>query len=242
MIACIPTKGRPKTKTYKLFEDVGIKVFHFIEPQDIESYNVPNKISILENDKGVGYARNFILNYCRNNSIELCIMCDDDIDSFGEVVNGKTIKTDANVFFKMLPIIKKTPFELYGMSFRQFAWTEKIKYSINSKPITGIVIIKPQKINWNYNLTFKEDLIFQFETIKKGNGCLKFNHIFFNCPPVGTNKGGCYDGYKLRKDTEVINEICNKYVGFVNVVKKPKTYDIRWDFKKWASHHKRQVK
>lgn len=168
MIACIPTKGRPKTKTYKLFEDVGIKVFHFIEPQDIESYNVPNKISILENDKGVGYARNFILNYCRNNSIELCIMCDDDIDSFGEVVNGKTIK--------------------------------------------------------------------------KGNGCLKFNHIFFNCPPVGTNKGGCYDGYKLRKDTEVINEICNKYVGFVNVVKKPKTYDIRWDFKKWASHHKRQVK
>jgi len=46
MICFIPTKGRLKTKTYKLFQDVGIEVKHFIEPQEIEKYNVPNKVSI----------------------------------------------------------------------------------------------------------------------------------------------------------------------------------------------------
>ena len=49
MICFIPTKGRTTTKTYKLFEQVGIEVRHFIEPQEIDKYPVPNKVSILEN-------------------------------------------------------------------------------------------------------------------------------------------------------------------------------------------------
>jgi ATP phosphoribosyltransferase len=36
MICFIPTKGRLNTKTYKLFEAVGIEVYHFIEPQEID--------------------------------------------------------------------------------------------------------------------------------------------------------------------------------------------------------------
>lgn len=63
MIVCIPTKGRTQTKTYKLFENVGIKVYHFIEPQEIETYDVPNKINIKKNNKGIGYVRNFILQW-----------------------------------------------------------------------------------------------------------------------------------------------------------------------------------
>lgn len=46
MICYIPTKGRLNTNTYKLFEKVGIDVYHFIEPQEVDKYNVPNKISI----------------------------------------------------------------------------------------------------------------------------------------------------------------------------------------------------
>ena len=53
MICYIPTKGRVNTKTYKLFEEVGIKVYHFIEPKEIDDYNVPNKVSIEKNDKEI---------------------------------------------------------------------------------------------------------------------------------------------------------------------------------------------
>ena len=49
LVVAIPTKSRFNTKTYKLFEEVGIKTFHFIEPSQIESYNVPNKIDIKKN-------------------------------------------------------------------------------------------------------------------------------------------------------------------------------------------------
>ena len=31
MICYIPSKGRPKTNTYKLFQEVGIEAVHFIE-------------------------------------------------------------------------------------------------------------------------------------------------------------------------------------------------------------------
>lgn len=32
---CIPSKGRPDTKTYKIFEKLGYEVYLFLEPQDI---------------------------------------------------------------------------------------------------------------------------------------------------------------------------------------------------------------
>jgi len=242
MICCIPTKGRQNTKTYQLFEKKGIKTYHFIEPQDWESYNVPNKIMLPENDRGVGYVRNFILNWCKVKQEQICIMSDDDINSFGYVSNGKCIQSDASIFYDMLPIINKMPFEMYGMSFRQFAWSEKRKYSINSKPITGVVVLKTNKLNWEYPNIFKEDLIFQFETIRNGHGTLKFNHFFFNCPAVGTNKGGCFDGYQNKEDVYAAKKILQKYYGFVKIVKKKKTIDVKWDFKKWAIHHQKDVR
>ena len=48
MICFIPTKGRYNTKTYKLFQEVGIQFKHFVEPDELHLYQVPNKISILE--------------------------------------------------------------------------------------------------------------------------------------------------------------------------------------------------
>ena len=132
MICFIPTKGRLNTKTYKLFEDVGIEVKHFIEPQEIKKYKVPNKVSILENDKGIGYVRNFMLNYARENNHEWVLICDDDVTSFG-IYNGKTVKKTAGIWNDILEKAKKLPFELIGINYTQHAWHEKTSYSINKK-------------------------------------------------------------------------------------------------------------
>lgn len=74
MICCIPTKGRPQTNTYKLFEQVGIKVFHFIEPSEIDRYNVPNKVDIQNNNNGIAYVRNYILTWAQNNNYDKIII------------------------------------------------------------------------------------------------------------------------------------------------------------------------
>ena len=203
MICFIPTKGRLNTKTYKLFQDVGIEVKHFIEPQEIEKYQVPNKISILENDKGIGYVRNFMLNYARQNNYDWVLICDDDVTSFG-IYSGKTIKQDASIWFNILEKAKKLPFEVVGINYRQYAWNEKTSYSINKKSAEVCVLMNVSKIKWNYRPEFnlKEDRDFALQTIKNGHGVLRFNHFWFSCPDVGLNIGGLQNEYKAKKDEE----------------------------------------
>ena len=135
MVAFIPTKSRFKTKTYKLFESVGINVYHFIEPQEYELYNVPNKINIGQNNKGVSYVRNFMLSYAKDKDYDWVIFCDDDVSSFGiyDVKTKKTIKKDASVWFEIYKKAKNLPFELVGLNYRQYAWTQKKSYSINNR-------------------------------------------------------------------------------------------------------------
>lgn len=243
MICFIPTKGRLNTKTYKLFQDVGIEVKHFIEPQEIENYQVPNKVSILENDKGIGYVRNFMLNYARKNNYDWVLICDDDVTSFG-IYNGKTIKQDASIWFTILEKAKKLPFELIGINYTQHAWHEKTSYSINKKFAEVCVLMNVSKINWNYRAEFnlKEDRDFALQTIKNGNGILRFNHFWFSCPDVGSNVGGLQDMYKLKKDEESAKKMCYEWQPFISLKNKGDRVDMKTDIKALAVYYKKIVK
>jgi len=241
MIVCIPTKGRLKTKTYKLFEDVGIKVFHFIEPQELELYNVPNKVSILENDKGISYVRNFVLSWAKENNQQWIIVCDDDVTSFG-IYNGKTIKKDASIWNEIYNKVKELPFELVGINYTQHAWHEKTKYSINKKFAEVCVLMNIKKINWQYNTNTKEDRDFQMQTIKNGYGVLRFNHYWFSCPNVGSNKGGLFDLYQNKNDIQWAKNIVKSWHPFAKLVKKKERIDAKIDIKGYAKSLNKEVK
>jgi len=243
MIACIPTKERQQTKTYKLFEEVGIKVFHFIEPLEYESYNVPNKISIEKNNQGIGYVRNFVLNWAKENNQDWIIVCDDDVTSFG-IYNGKTVKKDASIWKEIYSKVNNLPFELVGINYTQHAWHEKTSYSINKKFAEVCVLMNVNKIHWNYRPEFnlKEDRDFALQTIQKGNGILRFNHYWFSCPDIGTNKGGLQDEYKAKKDEASAIKMATEWHPFVTMQKKGTRIDMKTDIKALATHYKRQVK
>jgi hypothetical protein len=243
MICFIPSKGRPNTKTYKLFEEVGIQFYHFIEPQEIDKYNVPNKISIRENDKGISYVRNFMLEFAKCNNYDWVLMCDDDVDHFGEYKNGN-IKKDASIWLDIHNKVKTLPFELIGINYRQLAWTEKKSYSINKKFAEVCVLMNVSKIKWNYRPEFnlKEDRDFALQTIQKGNGILRFNKYFFNCPDVGTNKGGLQDEYKQKKDEQSAEKMCREWHPFITLKKKGERIDIKTDIQGLAKYYKRQIK
>jgi hypothetical protein len=243
MICFIPTKNRLNTKTYKLFQEVGIEVRHFIEPQEIDTYNVPNKISILQNDKGIGYVRNFMLEYAKKNNYEWVLFCDDDVSSFG-IYNGKTIKQDASIWFKILDKAKKLPFELIGINYTQHAWYEKTSYSINKKFVEVCILINILKINWSYRSEFnlKEDRDFALQTIKLGNGILRFNHFWFSCPDVGSNSGGLQDMYKAKKDEESAKKMCYEWHPFITLKNKGTRIDMKTDIKGLAENYKKIIK
>lgn len=243
MICFIPTKGRLNTKTYKLFQEVGIEVKHFIEPQEIDKYQVPNKVSILENDKGIGYVRNFMLNYARENNYDWVLICDDDVTSFG-IYNGKTVKKDASIWIEILDKVKKLPFELIGINYTQHAWHEKTNYSINKKFAEVCVLMNVSKIKWNYRSEFnlKEDRDFALQTIKNGNGILRFNHFWFSCPDVGSNAGGLQDMYKAKRDEESALKMCKEWNPFITLKKKGDRIDMKTDIKGLATYYKKVVK
>lgn len=243
MICFIPTKSRFKTKTYQLFNEVGIEVYHFIEPKEIELYEVPNKVSIIENNQGIAYVRNFMLNYAKELKQEWVIFCDDDVSGFG-IYNGQTIKKDAGIWFDILQKAKKMPFEMIGINYTQHAWHEKTKYSINKKFAEVCVMLNVSKINWEYrsNFNLKEDRDFALQTIKHGNGILRFNHYWFSCPEVGSNSGGLQNEYKNKKDEESAIKMAKEWHPFVTLKRKGERIDISTDIKNLALNYKKIVK
>jgi len=233
MICFIPSKGRYQTKTYKLFEDCGIKTIHFLEPQEFDKYNVPNKINIGENNKGITFVRNYMLNYAKKNNYEWVIFSDDDVDSFG-VYDGKTKRKDASIWFDVLKYAEKLPFELVGINYVQHAWHEKNAYSINRKFAEVCVLMNVSKIDWKYNDNTKEDRDFQLQTITKGNGVLRFNHFWFSCPNVGSNKGGLQELYQNKKDIEWAKNIVKSWHPYAKLVNKKNRIDAKIDIKGYA--------
>lgn len=241
MICFIPTKGRLKTKTYKLFEEAGIEVKHFIEPKEFDLYEVPNKVNILKNNKGISYVRNFMLNYARENNFEWVIFCDDDVNSFG-IYNGKTVKKDANIWLEILEKSKKLPFELIGINYTQHAWHENKSYSINKKYVEVCVLLNVKKIYWDYVKGMKQDRQFCFETIKRGYGVLKFNHYWFSCPDVGTNKGGLYDEYKNKVDEEAAKRLVKTYYPYAKLIRRKDRIEAKLDIKGFAKSLNKIIK
>jgi hypothetical protein len=234
MIVCIPTKSRPDTKTYQLFNSVGIEVYHFIEPQEYDIYNVPNKVNIELNDKGISYCRNFILDWARYNNHKWVIVCDDDINHFGVVKNKRCKKTDAGIWKNILEKAKTLPFELYGIQFRQYAWSSTKNYEINGSFIQACILFNIEKINWRYTHNTKEDRDFQLKTIKYGTGVVRLNKYFFACPDLGTNKGGLHDLYKQKKDIEWSKKLLKDWGKYVKIIKRKGRIDAKVDLKQFT--------
>jgi hypothetical protein len=241
MICYIPTKNRKNTKTYKLFEEANIECKHFIEPQEFDDYNIPNKVNIQKDDMGVTYVRNFMLDYAKQNNEEWVIFCDDDVNGFG-IYKNKTIKIGAIIWFEILDKAKKLPFELIGINYTQHAWHETKAYSINKKFAEVCVLMNVKKIKWRYTDNTKEDRDFQLKTIQNGYGVLRFNYYWFSCPNIGSNKGGLYDLYKEKKDTIWAENIVKKWYPFAKLIRKKDKIDAKIDIKGFAKSLNKEVK
>lgn len=242
MIVFIPTKGRFNTRTYKLFVKEGIEVKHFIEPDELDLYDVPNKISILQNGKGIGYVRNFMLDYARKNNYEWVLMCDDDVEAFG-VFDGKTRYVGASIWFDILEKAKQLPYELIGISYRQFSWCMRRSYSINRTFAEVCVLMNISKISWNYRSKFdtKEDRDFVLQSVAHGHGVLNLSRYWFGAPRIGSNQGGLHSEYRENKDKIASNLLREEWKPFIKIVKKNNRIDIQADIVGLARYKNKKV-
>jgi hypothetical protein len=95
----IPSKGRPDFATAKQLNKVERPFTVFVEPQDFKAYSDAGHVSIFklpQNNRGIAYARQLIVEYVIGHDDSWFWMLDDDIYSFAvKVKQGDIIKDDA---------------------------------------------------------------------------------------------------------------------------------------------------
>ena len=244
MICYIPSKGRPKTQTYKLFQSAGIEVLHFIEPAEIGLYHAPGtKVDIGKDDEGIAYVRNCMLDHAKEHRHEWVIIADDDITGFGKYEGGSKVKTDASIWLEIFEKVRGLPYELTGINYVQHAWYSQKDLSINSKFAEVCVLMHTPSIHWRYRAEFdtKEDRDFTMQTIKNGAGVLRFNRFCFTCPGVGTNEGGLRDMYKEKRDELAVHSMCEEWGNLVTTKWKKDILDFKANLKALAGQYNKDT-
>ena len=227
MIACIPSKGRPKTETWKLFGEAEIVPHHFVEPQDVAAYEAegaPNIVDIGANDQGIVFVRNFILDWATEREEASIIMSDDDVDGFVryDPASGKTIKCGAEIWHEIDEKMQRLPFEMAGINYAQHCWHETKPVSVNRKWAEVCAYLKPTETSWRYDPLFvhKEDRDFVLQTIHKGAGVVRWNHLGFSNATLGTLPGGLLESYQAAEDEDGARELVNKWPEWAKLIRK----------------------
>ena len=235
MIVCIPSLGRTETKTYKLFEDGGADVFHFLEPQEMDLYDVPNKINIGDSGKGISFVRNFINEWARAKGHDFIIVCDDDVDHFGDVENKKSVKKpDISSLTRPWELFKKSGCAVGGINQRQFAWSETKNYRVNKGKVQVLAMLNLKKITWEYRGFGKVDIDYLMQCIDSSNSFLFFPKVFTNSPKIGSNEGGLHEYYSSKNDGNAARILAKRWPMYTKVIEQYGRTDCRVDYGAFA--------
>lgn len=166
MKICIPSKGRALTiKTHYFFNPIDVLIF--VEPQEIKQYQQFNPeytfIDIGKNDMGVSYARNYILNYVKDDFI---IMADDDIESF-QIRNKQGRYDTLFNAYEAVEALFNSMDKYIGCScivtidpyiyFTNISESDTFRYMSNTKELAAFVCLNLKKIN-EYNIRYDENI------------------------------------------------------------------------------------
>lgn len=235
MIICIPTLKRPHTKTYKLFQDSGFEVFHFIEPQEITKYDVPNKIDIGLSGKGISFVRNFINDWATRNGHKFICVCDDDVNHFGKAINKKAVKMNgADALKPIFNLFESSNFALAGINQRQFAWSQTKSYRVNTGKMEVVQIINTEKAKWKFCEQGKEDRDYLMQCLDNKYNFVFFPKVFHSSPKIGSNVGGLHDYYQTKKDTESAIFLARKWPKYAKIIKQYGRVDCKLNYAQMA--------
>lgn len=217
----IPSKGRAgKTAFLKELNEQVSTIYAFlditicVEPQDFEPYKkaYPHMaiMSIGENDKGLSFARNFILNLAKERKVDYYWLLDDDLKFFTVDAEGKMTKTSITRLDTIEQEIINGGYALGSLEYRQFAWSNPHKKTVNSY-CDCVVLNNVQAlegIQCDENLQLKIDRDLAIQCIRAGYQVVRLSTVCFDTPRNGSNEGGLQSVYA--QGLEEVN--CHKMV------------------------------
>lgn len=245
----IPSKGRPRTQSWRMYQEQGYSFVHLVEPQDANAYHeagTPNIYCLPDNDSGISVTRNRALQWGRHHCKQWMWMIDDDVNSFGYARGGRTHRRGAEVLAEVQRKVDSLPFPVIGLQYRQYAWgsADRKPYCVNTRPAEVAVLLRLPQITWEYNesLPGKEDRDFSMQAITHSPGVLTFNRYAFATPNIGTNKGGLYDWYQSRKDADQARKLALAWHPYAKLQTKADRVDCKLLMSDYARSLGRQVK
>lgn len=240
----VPSKNRPHTKIVERWAPAGITPLIFVEPQDAESYaHLPVEV-LPEDNQGLVYSRNYILNYARKNGVKWFCMCDDDIVNFSEVKNGRARTGDARIVLKAWNLAQKYNLGMIGLAYRQYGWSEKKPVRINTKLPEVCVIMHTDRLKHNYRpeLELKEDRDFAMKAIQNKANVAVCSRFCIQVPNIGTNEGGLFEAYQ---DTEryyaAIIQFVKAWPKYSKIVKRKGRFDLKINVRQLAQDTQQQT-
>ena len=233
----IPSKGRAgKTKTDKLMRAAGLSYCFVVEPQEREAYAATGSFIMVlpENNQGITYSRDWMLRQMRKEKREHFWMLDDDIECFGEAVDGKTIQTDAGVLLKAFTQLQAYgPASIYSLELRQFAWSSKeVQRDKIAMQCVMFDMQHCEDLNYDLRLKIREDYDLTFSAIFKGKGTLKSGKYSYGIADMKSQSGGMSQWYNSETEMHETWKLCRKWPGLVEPLNKDGRIDVKINWNK----------
>ena len=199
-------------KALKALPDWEKKQFWFVvEPQEYFDYVkvLPQSHLIIlpDNDRGLAYARQFILDVAAIERLTWFWMLDDDLTGFFKQVSGKMQRIDLDVALSGAEqfFVSSNTIAQAGLEYQQFAWSQKKPYTMNGYCDCCVAIHaqRCKSLKFRDEVNLKLDRDFTLQVLSLGYDTLRTFKYAFSCPKNGSNAGGLQgvyqtDGEELR--------------------------------------------
>jgi len=216
----IPSKNRAKNCiTAQILLTEGVKFKIVVEPQDYKDYkkiySEKNILMLNENNKGIGYVRNFIKDYAKNNNEKYYWQIDDDL-KFKKRINNKNEYYSACSMFSEIEnyVDEHTNIGIAGLRNQVFAWTLKSDMTFNIQCCAANLVRSDMKSQYQSEIV--EDTDFNMQVLTEGFCTVTFDKLLFMTGSPGKSSGGCEGDAYYNKITEYQQNFIKKWGdGFV---------------------------
>lgn len=226
------SKGRAAgCATFHTLYNDGLEPHVVVEPAELMAYaeHIPitSLVALPENNRGIVYVRNYILEHAKATGSWVWMM-DDDVTGFYEtnVGTSKAVPASAGRVLGAAErlIRQRDDVALAALEYRQFSWSASKPYTLNS--YCDVVVAMNGKrmygLSYDQEQRLKQDRDMALQVMRKGFKTMRLSALSFATPTNGTNDGGLKGTYKAGLEADMAKRLVAKWgSGIVEFVHKP---------------------
>lgn len=235
----IPTRGRWDTiAVTKPLDAARINYTLVVEPQEEDAYRrrfpEAEMLVLAESARGPWFARQSILDYCRDNGLAWCWMLDDNIKGF--LCGLKPVSARAAMSYAESFVGQYANLAIVSLDYQQYAFRQTKPYSVNRRAACSMLISTAPGADYRADAEIKEDLDFQLQRLAAGMSTVLVHRFAMDKPAMGRGgKGGCHEYYKEGRQNLATRFIVGVWPGVTNAIAKGTGTDVKVDWRRFPN-------